>query len=161
IGMGAKETMIVAPAIVALWDRIFLKDGAVRWRLYVALTATIAIALLPMLAETQGRAAIRVLFSKVPGGWTPWYYLWTQAGVIAHYLVLAFKPSPLVFDYYDWPHASSPLDVLPQALLVTGLFALTVWGVVRRSPAAFAGAVFFLVLAPTSSLLPIPTEIAA
>ena len=31
----------------------------------------------------------------------------------------------------------------------------------RKWPAGFAGAVFFLALAPTSSLLPIPTEVAA
>ena len=38
---------------------------------------------------------------------------------------------------------------------------MTVWGLLRRAPAAFAGAVFFLSLAPTSSVVPIPTEIAA
>jgi tetratricopeptide (TPR) repeat protein len=45
--------------------------------------------------------------------------------------------------------------------LVGALFAATVVGVWRRLPAAFAGAVFFLVLAPTSSVVPIPTELVA
>ena len=75
--------------------------------------------------------------------------------------MLVFRPWPLAFDYYDWPQAHSPLDVWPQALLVSALFALTVLAVIRKWPAGFAGAVFFLVLAPTSSLLPIPTEVAA
>src|SRR5207342_1327835 len=107
-------------------------------------------------SETQGRTAVlRMLgyVGKVQGDeWTPWSYLWTQADVITHYLVLVFRP---------WPLAHSPLDVWPQALLVSALFALTVLAVVRKWPAGFAGAVFFVVLAPTSSLLPIPTEVAA
>ena len=41
------------------------------------------------------------------------------------------------------------------------LVALTVVGIVRRHPAAFLGAWFFLILAPSSSVLPIVTEVAA
>lgn len=165
LGMVSKETMIVAPAIVALWDHFFREGGARRWRRYAGLTATLAIVLLPMLSETQGRTVVSRLLGFTPkaGGdlWTPWSYLWTQAGVIVHYVRLAFWPSPLVFDYYDWTPAHSPFDVLPQAVLITALVALTVAAVARRWPAGFAGAVFFLTLAPTSSLLPIPTEVAA
>ena len=165
IGMGAKETMILAPVLVVLWDHVFREDGARRWRVYGALAATLIVLVVPMLSETQGRTAVlRMLgyVGKLQGDeWTPWSYLWTQADVIAHYLALVFKPWPLAFDYYDWPQARSPFDVWPQALLVSALFALTVVAVVRKWPAGFAGAVFFLVLAPTSSLLPIPTEVAA
>jgi tetratricopeptide (TPR) repeat protein len=164
LGMGSKETMIVAPALVVLWDYLFRADGARRWRFYGALAATLAVMLLPMLSETQGRTVVSRLLGytpKAPGDtWTPWSYLWTQASVITHYLSLAFKPWPLVFDYYDWPRANSPLDVLPQALLISGLFASTVFAIVKRHPLGFAGAWFFLTLAPTSSILPIPTEIA-
>ena len=82
--------------------------------------------------------------------------------MIAHYLALAFRPWPLVFDYYDWPAAHSPADVLPQALLAhRAVRADGVRGRASSSPLGFAGAWFFLTLAPTSSLLPIPTEIAA
>jgi protein O-mannosyl-transferase len=165
LGMGSKETMIVAPALVVLWDRVFRGEGARRWRLYGALATTLAVMLLPMLSETQGRTAVSRLLgytAKAPGDtWTPWSYLWTQAGVITHYLALAVKPWPLVFDYYDWPRAGSPADVLPQALLLCVLLGLTVFAVVKRHPLGFAGAWFFLTLGPTSSILPIPTEIAA
>lgn len=160
LAMGTKETAVVTPAIVVLWDYVFGHDGANRRAFYGVLTATIAVALLPMLGETQGRRAAGLLAAGT-GVWTPWSYLSTQAGVIAHYISLAFWPSPLVFDYYGWPAAASPLDVLPYAVLVTALFALTIVALVRRRPEGFAGAIFFLVLAPTSSLLPIPTEVAA
>jgi tetratricopeptide (TPR) repeat protein len=166
LGMGSKETMIVAPALVPLWDHAFRADGARRWRLYAALAATLAVVLLPMaLSETQGRTAVSRLLgqtARAPGDdWTPWSYLWTQAGVIVRYVMLAFKPSPLAFDYYDWRPAHSPLDVLPQALGLITLLAATIVAIVRRNPLGFLGAWFFLTLAPASSLVPIPTEIAA
>ena len=50
--------------------------------------------------------------------------------------------------------------VLPLTV-ISALAALTAWGLRRRSPAAFAGACFFIILAPTSSVLPIVTEVAA
>jgi hypothetical protein len=165
LGLGSKETMIVAPAVVVLWDYTFREEGARRWRLYGALAATLIVVLLPMLSETQGRTAVSRLLGRTARAtgdtWTPWSYLWTQAGVIAHYMSLAFKPWPLVFDYYDWPAAHSPADVLPQAGLLVALAGLTVVAIVKRHPLGFAGAWFFLTLAPSSSLLPIPTEIAA
>jgi hypothetical protein len=165
LGMGSKETMIVAPALVVLWDHIFGEEGARRWRLYGALGATLFVVVLPMLSETQGRTAVARLLGHTPGGpgddWTSWSYLWTQTGVIVHYIRLAFAPWPLVFDYYDWPPAHSPADVLPQAVLLLALFGLTVLAIVKRRPPGFAGAWFFLTLGPSSSILPIPTEIAA
>ena len=165
LGMGSKETMLVAPAVVLLWDYVFRAAGAHRWRLYGALVVTLFVMLVPMLSETQGRTVVSRLLGYTPKAagdtWTAWSYLWTQAGAITHYLALAFRPWPLVFDYYDWPRAHSPLDVLPQAVLISGLFALTVFGVIKRHPLGFAGAWFFLTLGPTSSVLPIPTEIVA
>jgi len=160
IGMGSKETMIVAPILVILWDHVFRPGGARRWRFYLALFATTIVVFAPMLSETQGRTAVA---RAVAGGgpWTPRTYLLTQTGAIAHYLEQAFLPRPLVFDYYGWPRAISVADVWPQALFIATLAALSIWGVIRRSPAGFAGAAFFLLLAPTSSLLPIPTEIVA
>jgi tetratricopeptide (TPR) repeat protein len=45
--------------------------------------------------------------------------------------------------------------------LIVFLLGATVWGLARRSGSAFAFAWFFLILAPTSSVLPIITEVAA
>ena len=62
---------------------------------------------------------------------------------------------------YEWAAATSLAQVAISALFVVALLGVTVWGVVRRSPAAFASAWGFLILAPTSSVLPIVTEVAA
>jgi tetratricopeptide (TPR) repeat protein len=94
-------------------------------------------------------------------GWTPWTYLLTQTGVIVHYLRLSFVPVPLVLDYDGWPMARSVLDVAPQAALLLFLFGATIAAVVRRAPWGFAAAWFFALLAPSSSVLPLATEIAA
>jgi tetratricopeptide (TPR) repeat protein len=94
-------------------------------------------------------------------GWTPWTYLLTQAGVIVHYLRLSFVPIPLALDYDGWPMARSVLDVAPQAALLGVLIGATIAAVIRRAPWGFAAAWFFALLAPSSSVLPLATEIAA
>jgi tetratricopeptide (TPR) repeat protein len=44
--------------------------------------------------------------------------------------------------------------ILPPALLILGLLGLTAWALVRRPAAGFIAAAFFIVLAPTSSIVP-------
>jgi tetratricopeptide (TPR) repeat protein len=163
LGMGTKEVMMSAPIMVALYDFVFMAGEAGglagvwkrRWRLYAGLAATWV--LLALFVATTTRSASVGFFLK---GWTPWLYLQTQAAVIVHYLRLVFLPWPMVLDY-EWPAATSVVDVLPQGVFLAALFALTAWGLVRRWPAAWLGALFFLVLAPSSSVLPIVTEVAA
>jgi tetratricopeptide (TPR) repeat protein len=127
-----------------------------RWAYYLPLALTLAI--IPALLLTT--VALR---SKTGAGleaMTAWTNLKTQAGVIVHYIRLALWPSGLTIDYDDWPIARSLADVLPQALLVVALLALTAYGLWRGYRIAFSGAWFFLILAPTSSFLPLGTEIA-
>jgi tetratricopeptide (TPR) repeat protein len=73
---------------------------------------------------------------------------------------LAVAPAPLVL-LYTWPMAPSLGAVAPQAVLLAALVVITVFGVVRRHPVAFASASFVLILARPSSILPIVTEVAA
>jgi tetratricopeptide (TPR) repeat protein len=84
-------------------------------------------------------------------------YALTQFPAIAHYLRLFLWPHPLVLDYgtalvTDWS------IVLPAAALVLGLAALSLWGVVRGRVWGFGGLFFFIVLAPTSSVVPIASQ---
>ncbi len=152
LGMGSKEVMVVAPLLVMLYDRIFLKRS--RPRLYLALAATWLI----LAAWQLGRPrAASVGFEHL----SPVRYALTQCEVIAHYLRLTVWPHPLVIDYQDWPIAHSLAEVWPQAGLLIILLAVTLWALRRQPAAGFLGAWFFLILAPTSSVLPIATEIAA
>ncbi|MCB1056041.1 MAG: tetratricopeptide repeat protein [Acidobacteria bacterium] len=167
LGMGSKEVMVSAPLAVLLYDRLFAGPAgaagsfAEAWRrrrtVYLGLAATWLLLLLVIL--TGGGRANSAGFGLDSVG--PLDYLRTQAGVIVHYLRLAVWPSPLVLDYDDWPIVHGWGAAAPAGLLVLALLALTVWALLRGRAAAFPAACFFLVLAPTSSVLPIATEVAA
>src|SRR3954451_7634239 len=164
--MGSKQTMVTAPLMVWLWDRMFLGveagDGRdrsparSRRRLYAGLATTWII--LGMLVALE-RWPHSIGFARE--GWTPWTYLLTQTGVIAHYLRLALVASPLALDYDGWPMATSVLEGAQFALPLLIAFIATVWAIVRRQPWGFLGGWFFATLAPSSSVLPLATEIAA
>jgi tetratricopeptide (TPR) repeat protein len=157
LGMGSKQTMVTAPVVVFVWDWIFGPGTRrLRWRLYSGLAATWVILVAGLVLERWPHS-----IGAGVEGWTPWTYLLTQAGVIVHYLRLSFVPVPLVLDYDGWPMARSVLDVAPQAALLGVLVAATMAAVVRRAPWGFASAWFFALLAPSSSVLPLATEIAA
>ena len=160
LGMGSKEVMVCAPLIVLLYDRVFLAPSFRElWRrrmsLYIGLTATwvLLAAMVAQTAHPNTRFGIE--------GLTPWGYLMTEASVITHYLRLCFWPHPLVIDYGDWPIAPSLEDVLLPAVAVLGLLGATVWALRYRPWAGFLGAWFFLILGPTSSILPSAGEVAA
>jgi Tfp pilus assembly protein PilF len=160
LGMGSKAVMVGAPLIVVLWDVVFGErpapgDARRRWILYGGLAATWLVLAAAVVAAPR---ALSVGFGL--RGWTAWTYLLTQCDVVVHYLRLAIVPFPLVL-LYEWPRAHSLADVAPQAALLVMLAGATVAGLARRHPLGFLGAWFFMILAPTSSVLPIVTEVAA
>jgi tetratricopeptide (TPR) repeat protein len=152
-GMATKEVMVTAPIGVALWDFVFRQRKRIRWGLFAGLAATWIV--FGVLVATEFRTP-----SVGTSGDVVWRYLLTQAEVITRYLRLAVVPSPLIF-LYSWPLVSSLRDVLPEMMMISVLIALTLFGLWRRQPLAYGAAMFFLVLAPTSSVIPIITEIAA
>ncbi len=162
LGMGCKEVMATAPILIYLFDALLVSDsfaGPVRnrKRFYLALTLTIPI--VPILIWTQADFT-----AKTGEGFvltTPWTYALTQCGMILHYLRLAVWPDQLAIDYYDWPLAKSVADVWPQVMAIVALLIVTVWGLIRRYRLAFLGAWFFVILAPTSSFIPLRTEVGA
>ena len=159
LGMATKEAMVSAPLAVFLWDRLFVRSSAVgqnplRWRLYAGLASSWIVLAILVAGDHRPHAA-GFHFEH----WPWWRYLITQAGVILHYVRLIFVPWPLVLDY-DWIPASVSAAIVP-VIVVTTVAAITGWALLRRHPLAFPAAVFFLVLAPTSSVLPIVTEVAA
>ncbi len=155
LGMGTKEVMVTAPLLVWIWRRLFLvaPDVRVGRQLMGGLAATWLVLGWLLMGEQRGPSI--ALSADVV-----WRYLLTQAQVITHYVRLALVPSPLVF-LYDWPLVRSLAPVAGPAALLVLLVVATAVGIARRHPAAFLGAWFFLILAPSSSVLPIVTEVAA
>ncbi len=162
VGMGSKEVMATAPIVVLLYDRCFLSGSfrealRRRWLLYVGLAATWAILCALVIAYPWG-AATGAGFGLAEAG--PWEYARTQPGVILNYLRLSFWPSSLCLIYF-WPIATSAGQIIPAAAVIAALLAATLWALWRAPALGFLGAWFFLILAPTSSFVPIVTEVAA
>ena len=159
LGMGSKEAMVTAPIAVVLFDRAFLFDSfraafRERWRLYAALAATWII--LAVLLSTSPRPNS----AGFSAGVSSWTYLLNQAPQITRYLGLAVWPKSLV-AFYGWPVSLSVTDVLPQAAFVLVLIVLTFAALKWRPQVGFLGLWFFMTLAPTSSVVPIATEVGA
>ncbi len=158
-GMGSKEVMVAAPVIVLLYDGVFVSSSlgaALRRRrgLYAGLAATwIALAAL-VAGDVRGGS---VGFEH---GMSAWHSLLTQARAIPLYLRLVFWPDPLAV-YYHWPVVRLLGDAWLHGAFVLVLLALSVRGLIRRHPAGFLGVACFLILAPTTSVLPIVTELVA
>ncbi len=157
LGMAAKEVMVTAPVMVALYDRIFSAGswGEVwrrRGRFHLALAATWL--LLAWLVMTTGGRGGTAGFG---GEMSPWGYALTQAGAVVRYLQLALWPQPLVFDYGK-DLVSGWSAVWWQMLLLASLFAAGGWAAWRGRAIGYLGAFFFAVLAPSSSFVPVVTQ---
>lgn len=149
LGMGTKAIMVTAPVLVFLYDSIFISGSAAQtvrrhWPGHLALAATWLIQV--FLISRTSYSDLKIL--------SPLSYLLTQPSVITRYLRLTLCPHPLCLDY-GWPLAQGIGDVLPGAILIGGLLWLTVYGLFKKPVLGFAGAWFFLILAPTSSILPL------
>jgi tetratricopeptide (TPR) repeat protein len=182
VGAGCKEILLTAPVVVLLFDRIFLstswrqvlgKSGlfylglAASWLILGILKVTqhgVYVEGMPQTEQIQPTlellwqpaALLNYLRVKL---WadvtcTPWTYLLTQPGVILHYLRLALWPDHLCLSY-NWPFATSIAAVWPQATAILAMLALTAWALLRHPRWGFLGVWFFIILAPSSSILPI------
>lgn len=152
LGMGTKEGMVTVPVAVLLIDRWFVAGSfAAAWRarrgLYLALAATWL--LLPWLMT--GLSGRSVGFGV---GLSAWDYALKECGAVTRYLLLAFRPTGLVFDYGAEVGGPGIFEVG----VVAGLVAAAAIGTLRRSFLGFGVVWFLLTLAPTSSVVPIPLQ---
>ena len=156
VGMGCKEVMVSAPLIVLWYDRAFISKS---WREIIARRSRFYL----LLASSWGVLAWSMLHYRLDytngsllqvEGLTPWTYLLSQSTVLVHYLWLSFWPMGQCV-YPAWPISRSILDVWPQLIVVGAMLIATLWAIVRQPRWGFLGGCFFLVLAPTSSVIPI------
>ncbi len=161
LGMGSKAVMVTAPLIALLYDRIFIAPSVVqalrqRWPLYAGLSATWVVLLFTGVARgvLSPPAGVAAGVGLGVQDSSPWTYALTQPGVILNYLRLAVVPHALCLDY-DWPLAETAGAIVWPAVAITALLFATLWSLRRRPRAGFLGACFFVILAPTSSVIPI------
>lgn len=160
VGIGAKETAVVAPLAVLLVDRANNAEGwgaLLRHRagLYGGLAAGwLLLAALGILSGGRGGTA------GFDSGVSPLQYLLTQAEAIVRYVRLIVWPHPLVFDYGT--SLVSGFGAVWWQFTVVGLtVCLVFFGLWRGRLAALVAAWFFLLLAPSSSIVPVASQTVA
>ncbi len=154
LGMATKEHVATLPIVVLMDDRCFLATSfhaswTARRGLYIGLASTWLILVVLMMSGPRDQSV-----GLAQGMPTPLQYALTQPGVIVHYLGVALFPRELVLDY-AWPVVESAVDALLPAAVLLVLLALTAAGLWHRSRAGFLGVWVFIILAPTSSIVPI------
>ena len=157
LGVGTKEVMVMALPVALLYDRVFLSKTPAeifrqRWPMYAACGIAVvwfALFLLPVHSHSDNPAAGFGMREVTPLG-----YLATQQGVVLHYLRLALWPDRLCFDYL-WPWATSPREIVLPGAVMSALLLISVLALVYRPRIGFLAISFFLILAPTSSIVPI------
>jgi len=160
VGLLAKEQVATAPIVVAAYDYVFVSGSVARAvkksaGLYLGLLATWTVLfVITSFGPRAGTVGFDLEISSAD-------YLRTQAGVLVHYLRLCFWPHPLCISYLGWPIVGSWMESARPGLFVLALLALTGFALWKRSWTGFAGAWCFIVLAPSSSIVPITTEIVA
>ncbi|PWT80061.1 MAG: hypothetical protein C5B57_12815 [Blastocatellia bacterium] len=158
-GMLCKESMATAPIMVVLFDRAFLYRSfrtalCKRGKLYVSLAGTWLVLVFVLWSGP------RIHSAGFSSGVSVWTYLLNQAIVIAHYLRLAVWPRGLV-AIYGPPLNLTLGDVWPYGALIALLALLTVATWTRAPKIGFLATWVFVTLAPTSSIIPIATEVGA
>jgi Tfp pilus assembly protein PilF len=153
LGVASKEVMVTAPVMVLLYDRTFV-SGSFReaWarhrRLYLGLASSWLL-LGCLMAGLHDRGVGYGL------GMLWWAYALAECRAVVQYLGLALWPHPLVFDYGFYVPTGHLAAVVPYALILAVLATVVLFEVKRHPAIGYVGAWFFVILAPTSSVVPI------
>ncbi len=160
-GFLCKETMVTAPLVILLYDRMFISES---WRhsfrsrgwLYLMLCSPLAWLLPQIMNASSGGSdtgqTVTAGFGYQHVTW--WEYAFTQPEIILHYFRLCFWPDPLCFDY-AWPVQRNWMKALLTGSMILGLISASIVLALRRHQIGFLGLACFLILAPTSSIMPI------
>jgi len=159
LGMLCKESMVTAPLAVVLHDLAFSRlPAAALWRerrwLYAGLATSWVVLAAVMFGGPRSGS---VGFGR---GMSPWDYLLTQGWAVGRYLWLTLWPERLLVDYGDLPR-TAVADWLPGGIAVLALLCVAVLAWRRSRPLSFAILACLLALGPTSSIVPIVTEVGA
>ncbi|MEW5734415.1 MAG: tetratricopeptide repeat protein [Thermodesulfobacteriota bacterium] len=162
-GAGVKEVIIVAPLLVLLYDVIFeeqqpaeaLKSSPV---LYLGLAAGVVFLIALVLRGGTAYMAYSGAQNLYEGPPRTWYqYFMNQPHAITTYMKLAVWPRSLLINY-EWSEVPLPFTFVAGAVLIS-LLAYTLWLIWKKRPGGFVGAWFFLILAPSSSIMPLWCDI--
>lgn len=159
LGMCCKETMVTAPFMVFVFDAVFLSGSlrkvfANRKLMYLGLAGTWIVLGWLMIGGPRSES---VGFGTQTSAWD---YALNQCIMVVKYLGLAFWPHPLIVDY-GYTETISIGTALPYALILLPGLAFVIIAFFVRPAMIFPLLWFFVILSPTSSFVPIGTEVGA
>lgn len=159
VGMACKESMVSAPVMVVLFAAAFIDGGIVAaLKRRPAFYGWMAATWLLLLALNVGGP--RAGSAGLSAGVSPWLYLQNQAVMLVRYLKLTAWPHGLVI-YYGLPGPVSLARVAPGALIALALATGIALAWRRHKELAFLGLWVVVTLAPTTTIIPIATEVGA
>jgi len=160
LAMGSKEWAVTLPAMILLYDFLFIAEGKIQ----TMLTRSMAYILV---ALPWGYVAYNLTSSKLSGAGfgisgqnniTPWTYLLTSLNVLWTYIRLLFFPVNQNLDY-TYPLAKTLFE-FPTLLSLFGhicVVCASLWFYVKKrwTLLPFGAAWFYITLSPTQSFVPI------
>ncbi len=163
LAMGSKEWAVTLPALLLVYDYLFIADGKFnavlsRWYVYVLTALPWGVVLRTLDLTSKGGSA-GVGFNLVSAtGITPWTYLLTSLNVIWTYIRLLLLPVNQNLDY-DYPIAKTLFE-FPTLLSLAGHLVIIVLAFVMYRKKGwkiipFAVAWFYIGLSPTQSFVPV------
>ncbi len=154
--MLTKEVAVSLPFVIILLDYV-LVTGSVRgiltcrWKMHAAYIATLGVFVVMFIASVSRR---NITSSATFTEYTSWNYLYTQLQVITHYLRLTFWPAGQCLDY-NRSAVASFTECWRHAIFIGGLFGVGLVGIITRKSYGLLVLCFFMILAPTSSIVPL------
>lgn len=163
LSMGSKQWAVTLPAMLMLYDFLFLSDRKIkpvllRWLTYVLIALPwIEIYYTTPLAASSGNTSFGFNVNTTTGI-TPWTYLLTSCNVIWTYIRLLVLPISQNLDY-DYPVAKTLLE-FPTLLSFLGHAAVIAAAFILYKKKGelllpFCVAWFYITLSPTQSFVPI------
>jgi protein O-mannosyl-transferase len=156
-GLATKESMATLPVVLLVYDRVYIAGSfGAAWRrrrfVYVALVCTWALlAYLMVGTHSRGGSAGFGTGTALLG------YAGTQTFAVIRYLRLAVFPAGQVFDYGDALLRVSP-RLMVYIIGYAALLAVTALAWWRSPRLGFLGVLFFILLAPTSTFMPVASQ---
>ncbi len=164
LAMGSKEWAVTLPAMLLVYDFLFLSGGRMqpllsRWKAHILVMLSWIWLIYNMSTTKMSGAGFSVVGTN---NITPWNYLFTSFNVIWTYIRLLFLPINQNLDY-EYPMAMTLfefptiLSFIGHVLVVCAAF----WVYIKKkwTLIPFGVAWFYITLSPTQSFVPILDKI--
>ena len=154
-----KEAAVTVPLTILLYDRTCVVSSLAtalrrRWALYGGLSLVAPLVAYLLWTRPHGGA----IGFDLGVSWQA--YALNQCAVVGDYLLKVLWPFSLNIDYGAVRDLALG-DVWPEALVLVVLGVMSLWALHRGLALGVAAAFFFIALAPTSSFVPIVSEVGA